>query len=143
MRFSTTLIRDSTPAYPPPVTDLGQRPTSNRVTLFLSDELGSVMMRGSSQNREMPIFSWRCSIWLPDGVWGDFSGSETVQCITILGDARKCPLPFPIHAGFNRVDSPLAGKPNKLETFAVLYTDTYILPGSPLAGKPNKLETPA
>ena len=55
-------------------------------------------------------------MWLPDGVWGDFWGSETVQCITILPGARKCPLTFPIYAGFNGGISPLAGEPNKLET---------------------------
>ena len=55
-------------------------------------------------------------MWLPDGVWGNFGGSETVQCITIWPDARKCPLTCPSHAGFNRGISPLAGEPNKLET---------------------------
>ena len=127
-------------------------------------QFSDYLMRASSQNREMPIFSSRCSMWLPDGVWGNFWGLETVQCITIWPDARKCPLPFPIHAGFNRGTPHSLGNPinwkrggsgvsvrsvrtphslgnpiNWKPLFSRGIEAASII--SPLAGEPNKLET--
>jgi len=40
------------------------------------------------------------------------------------------------------VDSPLAGKPNKLEIGVWCVRSAVEMPLSPLAGKPNKLEIP-
>ncbi len=87
-------------------------------------------MRATGKNPETPILSLRRSTWLLDGVWGNFGGSLAVQGITILGDARKCPLQFRIHAGFNRGTSPLAGEPNKLETVYQIAPGQRLLLGS-------------